>query len=73
MATTGDKPGVGLYKCKRCGETIRLDDIKGNLVRNFGEESLFIIKDVGKLSNTNLNNLSSEINVVTNQTKRGAL
>lgn len=50
-------------------ETIRLDDVEGNSVRNFSEESLFVIKDVEKLSNTNLNNLSSETNVVTNQIK----
>lgn len=26
MPTTGEKPGVGVYKCKKCGETVRLDD-----------------------------------------------
>jgi len=26
MHTTGEKPGKGLYKCRKCGEVIRLDD-----------------------------------------------
>ena len=26
MPTTGEKPGIGTYKCTRCGETVRLND-----------------------------------------------
>lgn len=26
MPTTGEKPGVGTYKCTRCGVTVTLDD-----------------------------------------------
>lgn len=26
MPTTGEKPGIGTYKCKKCGATLRLDD-----------------------------------------------
>ena len=26
MATTGQKPGVGTYKCRNCGTTVHLDD-----------------------------------------------
>ena len=26
MATTGEKPGIGTYICKKCGTKIRLDD-----------------------------------------------
>lgn len=26
MPTTGEKPGVGTYKCRKCGTTVRLDD-----------------------------------------------
>jgi len=26
MPRTGTKPGKGLYKCKKCGQTKRLDD-----------------------------------------------
>ncbi|GAA0432156.1 hypothetical protein GCM10008983_05920 [Lentibacillus halophilus] len=26
MPSTGEKPGKGTYKCKRCGETVVLDD-----------------------------------------------
>ena len=25
MSTTGEKPGVGLYQCKKCGKVIALD------------------------------------------------
>ena len=24
--TTGEKPGVGTYTCKKCGQKVRLDD-----------------------------------------------
>ncbi|KYM49768.1 rubredoxin-like protein [Fusobacterium necrophorum subsp. funduliforme] len=24
--TTGEKPGKGVYICKKCGQTVRLDD-----------------------------------------------
>ncbi len=26
MPTTGEKPGKGIYKCRKCGEIVRLDD-----------------------------------------------
>ena len=26
MATTGEKPGKGTYKCRNCGTTVTLDD-----------------------------------------------
>jgi DNA-directed RNA polymerase subunit RPC12/RpoP len=26
MPSTGEKPGKGLYQCKNCGQTVRLDD-----------------------------------------------
>ena len=26
MPTTGEKPGVGVYKCTTCGAIVRLDD-----------------------------------------------
>jgi len=26
MPTTGEKPGIGRYKCKSCGQIVRLDD-----------------------------------------------
>ncbi len=26
MASTGDKPGKGVYTCKRCGQKVVLDD-----------------------------------------------
>jgi DNA-directed RNA polymerase subunit RPC12/RpoP len=26
MATTGEKPGKGTYKCRKCGTTVTLDD-----------------------------------------------
>lgn len=26
MATTGEKPGKGVYKCTRCGQIVVLDD-----------------------------------------------
>ncbi len=26
MSTTGEKPGMGAYKCKKCGEIILLND-----------------------------------------------
>jgi len=26
MVTTGEKPGVGTYTCKKCGQPVRLDD-----------------------------------------------
>lgn len=26
MPTTGEKPGKGLYKCKKCGQLVQLDD-----------------------------------------------
>lgn len=26
MATTGEKPGKGKYKCKKCGQIVELDD-----------------------------------------------
>lgn len=26
MPTTGEKPGIGTYECKACGELVRLDD-----------------------------------------------
>ena len=31
MATTGEKPGRGTYKCKVCGITVTLDDITDTL------------------------------------------
>lgn len=26
MSTTGEKPGIGTYKCTNCGTIVRLDD-----------------------------------------------
>jgi DNA-directed RNA polymerase subunit RPC12/RpoP len=26
VPTTGEKPGVGTYRCLNCGQTVRLDD-----------------------------------------------
>jgi len=26
MPTTGEKPGIGTYKCNKCGQLVRLDD-----------------------------------------------
>ena len=26
MPRTGEKPGIGKYKCKKCGTIVRLDD-----------------------------------------------
>jgi len=26
MPTTGEKPGKGVYVCKKCGQTVKLDD-----------------------------------------------
>ena len=26
MPTTGERPGKGIYKCKNCGQIVRLDD-----------------------------------------------
>lgn len=26
MPSTGEKPGVGTYKCTRCGQLVHLDD-----------------------------------------------
>lgn len=26
MPTTGEKPGIGTYKCTVCGTTVKLDD-----------------------------------------------
>lgn len=26
MATTGEKPGIGIYKCNTCPTTVTLDD-----------------------------------------------
>ena len=26
MATTGEKPGKGVYRCRKCGTTVTLDD-----------------------------------------------
>ena len=26
MPTTGEKPGVGVYRCTKCGNTLTLDD-----------------------------------------------
>lgn len=26
MPHTGEEPGAGIYKCARCGQTVRLDD-----------------------------------------------
>jgi len=31
MATTGEKPGRGTYKCKFCGTTVKIDNIKDTL------------------------------------------
>jgi DNA-directed RNA polymerase subunit RPC12/RpoP len=29
--TTGEKPGVGTYRCTKCGELVRLDDYSDRL------------------------------------------
>lgn len=29
--STGEKPGVGTYKCTNCGQTVRLDDATDTL------------------------------------------
>jgi DNA-directed RNA polymerase subunit RPC12/RpoP len=31
MPTTGEKPGIGIYRCKRCGTIVRLDDSSDTL------------------------------------------
>lgn len=31
MPRTGEKPGKGLYRCNKCGKTIRLDDATDTL------------------------------------------
>ncbi len=31
MPTTGEKPGKGQYKCKKCGKVITLDNEKDKL------------------------------------------
>ena len=31
MPTTGEKPGKGTYKCKKCGTLVRLDDTTDTL------------------------------------------
>lgn len=31
MPTTGEKPGIGTYKCTKCGKLVRLDDSSDTL------------------------------------------
>lgn len=31
MPTTGEKPGIGTYKCLNCGTTVTLDDSSDTL------------------------------------------
>ncbi|WP_409068862.1 zinc ribbon-containing protein [Clostridium caseinilyticum] len=31
MPTTGEKPGIGTYKCTNCGTTVTLDDTTDTL------------------------------------------
>jgi len=31
MPTTGEKPGIGAYKCTNCGTIVRLDDLDDTL------------------------------------------
>jgi len=31
MATTGEKPGKGVYMCTKCGQLVRLDDATDTL------------------------------------------
>ena len=31
MSTTGEKPGKGIYKCTKCGQTVVLDDTTDTL------------------------------------------
>lgn len=31
MPTTGEKPGIGAYKCMKCGEVVHLDDADDTL------------------------------------------
>lgn len=31
MSTTGEKPGKGIYTCRKCGQTVRLDDASDRL------------------------------------------
>ena len=31
MPTTGEKPGIGVYKCTQCGTIVRLDDTSDTL------------------------------------------
>lgn len=31
MPRTGEKPGIGTYKCKQCGTTVHLDDADDTL------------------------------------------
>lgn len=31
MSSTGEKPGVGIYRCQKCGQVVRLDDLSDRL------------------------------------------
>lgn len=31
MSTTGEKPGKGTYACRKCGQTVKLDDSSDTL------------------------------------------
>lgn len=31
MPSTGEKPGIGSYQCKNCGEVVRLDNSSDRL------------------------------------------
>ena len=31
MSTTGEKPGIGVYICKKCGQEVVLDDAEDTL------------------------------------------
>lgn len=31
MPRTGEKPGIGVYKCTNCGQIVRLDDVTDTL------------------------------------------
>ena len=50
-------------------ETIHLDHIKDYLIRNIGEETLVIIKNVDKINKIDFNKFNGKFNIITDQIK----